>query len=232
MTTIRALSFDLDDTLWDNKPVIQHAENCMMEWLEQHAPKLTRQYDLQGLTSHKLQLLQQCPELKTQISELRRQSLRLAMIECGYSAVDSQNLAEGAFTAFIDARHQVTFFEGVEETLSNLSKSYTLIAITNGNIALQRLAISDYFSHAYNAEDLGITKPNPDIYKVALQDAAIDIAETLHIGDCPKNDITAAQQAGLRVIWFNPENKPWTGTVAPDATITKITELSSILQSF
>ncbi|MGY0216956.1 HAD family hydrolase [Endozoicomonadaceae bacterium StTr2] len=229
MTTIRALSFDLDDTLWDNKPVIQNAEDSMMLWLQSNAPKLTARFDLEKLTAHKFQLLQSRPNLASQISELRRESLRLALEESGYSQEEAVTLAEGAFNSFLNKRHAVTYFEGVEETLDQLAEKYQLIAITNGNIDLRQLSISCLFSHAFNAEDLGVKKPDPDIYKLALQHAGVDIKETVHIGDCPVNDVTAAQKIGLRTIWYNPENQPWLGNRQPDATICRISELLSAL---
>ncbi len=229
MTAIRVLSFDLDDTLWDNKPVIRQAELTMMKWLEENAPKLAEKFTLEELKHHKFQLLKSRPNLKAKISDLRRESIRLALIESGYPHLQAHNLAEEAFTSFLCARHHVTYFEGVESTLKKLSESYQLIAISNGNIDLRRLPISQYFAHAFNAENLGVKKPDPDIYHMSLQHAGVALDETVHIGDCPTNDIYAAQQAGIRTIWFNPDNQPWQEEQKPDAIIQRIGELPDTL---
>ena len=37
---LRALTFDLDDTLWDNRPVLMAAEQTLYDWLGQHYPRI------------------------------------------------------------------------------------------------------------------------------------------------------------------------------------------------
>ena len=41
--SIRLITFDLDDTLWDNRPVILGAEAAMRDWLALHTPRLAAQ---------------------------------------------------------------------------------------------------------------------------------------------------------------------------------------------
>ena len=231
MTAIQTLSFDLDDTLWNNKPVILQAEAAMMVWLEKNAPLLAEQFTLEALKDYKQQLLDKRPELAAKISDLRRESIRLALIESGYSHHPAHNLAAEAFTCFLKARHHVTYFEGVENTLGKLSEHYQLIAITNGNADLRRLSLNRYFTHAFNAENMGVKKPNPDIYKIALKQAKAPLEKTVHIGDCPVNDIRAAHRAGLKTIWFNPANQPWEDRQAPDGIIQSINDLPEILST-
>src|SRR5690606_28751942 len=38
--SIQLITFDLDDTLWDNRPVIEGAETAMRDWLMEHTPAL------------------------------------------------------------------------------------------------------------------------------------------------------------------------------------------------
>ena len=51
--TIRAVLFDLDDTLWPIVPVILRAEALMHDWLSQHAPKVTERYSIAALRARR-----------------------------------------------------------------------------------------------------------------------------------------------------------------------------------
>lgn len=48
-SAIRALTLDLDDTLWPVGPVIARAERLQREWLERHAPATAAAFDAAGL---------------------------------------------------------------------------------------------------------------------------------------------------------------------------------------
>ncbi|MDY0248951.1 MAG: HAD family hydrolase, partial [Pseudomonas sp.] len=50
--------------------------------------------------------------------------------------------------------------------------------------------------------------------------------------DHPQDDIVGAQQVGMRTIWFNPEQKIWTGEREPDAQISRISQLPDLLKCF
>ena len=44
MSRNRAITIDLDDTLWDCHPVIREAESKLWEWLETNYPKISDNY--------------------------------------------------------------------------------------------------------------------------------------------------------------------------------------------
>lgn len=229
--SIRLITFDLDDTLWSVQPVIVAADNSLRAWLADHAPKLGE------LTSERLgqlrsELVAQQPLLDQRVSELRYQVLLRALLQSGYALPEAQDTAEQGFQVFLAARQNVELFTDVLPTLEQLQRNYMLGALSNGNADIRRVGLGPYFSFALNAEMLGVAKPEPEVFLAALARAQVDPAQSVHIGDHPEHDVLGAQQVGMRTVWFNPEQKIWTGEREPDAQIRQISQLLDVLQQF
>ncbi|MCU7236739.1 HAD family hydrolase [Pseudomonas peradeniyensis] len=226
--SIKLITFDLDDTLWDTAPVIASAEVVLRDWLEANAPILGG-VPVEHLFAIRERLVQAEPGLKHRISALRRRVLLHALEEVGYSEKHAQELANEGFEVFLHARHQVEVFPEVQPVLEILRHHYTLGVVTNGNADVRRLGLADYFRFALCAEDLGIGKPDPAPFLEALKRGEVDAQEAVHVGDHPGDDIAGAQRAGLRAVWFNPQHKPWSGEQAPDAEIQRLSQLPDVL---
>ncbi|AIZ34696.1 HAD family hydrolase [Pseudomonas sp. K1(2024)] len=226
--TIKLITFDLDDTLWDTAPVIASAEILLRDWLAANAPRLGS-VPVEHLFAIRERLVQAEPALKHRISALRRRVLFNALAEVGYAQEQAQALADEAFEVFLQARHQVEVFPEVEPVLEILRQHYVLGVVTNGNADVRRLGISDYFRFALCAEDLGVGKPDPAPFLEALKRGGVEAAAAVHIGDHPGDDISGAQRAGLRAVWFNPQGKDWTGERAPDAEVRQLSQLPEVL---
>lgn len=227
--SIRLITFDLDDTLWDNRPVIEGAEQAMRDWLNQHATALA-EVPVEHLWDIRARLLTERPELRHRLSELRRSTLFSALSDVGYGPEEARELAEGAFQAMLEARHRITFFTDTVPTLELLAGRYRLAVITNGNADVGRLGLADYFTFALCAEELGIGKPDPQPFHEALRRADVQANEAVHVGDHPGDDIFGAQQAGLRAIWFNPQNRAWDAEHRADAEVRSLAELPGLLE--
>lgn len=226
--TLRLITFDLDDTLWDVAPVLQAAEAALLAWLAAQAPRLGTE------AAARLQHSRACvlaaePALKQRVSELRRRTLRHGLGAAGYAAAQAAELAEGAFAHFLAARQRVALFPEAQPALEHLAGRFTLGALSNGNADVRRIGIAGYFRFAFNAEQLGVAKPDARAFRAALDAAGVAAAEAVHIGDHPQDDIAGAQAAGLRAIWFNPAGLPWPGTCAPDAQVASLAELPPLL---
>jgi putative hydrolase of the HAD superfamily len=226
--SIKLITFDLDDTLWDTAPVIVSAEAMLRDWLAQNAPKLGG-VPVEHLFEIRQRLLDAEPGLKHRISALRRKVLFHALKDAGYAEARAQSLADQSFEVFLHARHQIEVFPEVEPTLEILAQRYTLGVITNGNADVRRLGLADYFAVTLCAEDLGIGKPDSRLFEEALNRVQIPANAAVHIGDHPGDDIFGAQQAGLRAIWFNPQGKAWEADHKPDAEIRSLVELPGVL---
>lgn len=227
--TIRLITFDLDDTLWDVAPVIQSAETRLRDWLGEHAPRLGS-FPVEALAAIRSRLIEDEPSLKHRISELRRRILFHALNDAGYGATEARDMAHQAFEVFLEARHAIELFPEVHPTLERLANTYALGVLTNGNADVSRLGLADYFRFSLCAEDLGVGKPDPHPFREALKRGGVEAAHAVHVGDHPSDDIAGAQRAGLRAIWFNPAGKSWAHEGRPDAEIGSLAELPVLLQ--
>lgn len=227
--SIRLITFDLDDTLWDVGPVLHSAELTLREWLARHAPGLN-DFSVEALGAIRRTLLDADPHLRHRISELRRQVLRHALENAGYPHPEAGELAEQAFHVFLEARHAVQLFPEVHPTLERLTDHYTLGVLTNGNADVRRLGLADYFDFALCAEELGVGKPDPTPFREALRRANVAPGDAVHIGDHPNDDIGGAQRAGMKAIWFNPAGADWQSDgTRPDGEIRNLAELPTLL---
>ncbi|HET8709825.1 MAG TPA: HAD-IA family hydrolase, partial [Spongiibacteraceae bacterium] len=209
--TIRLLTFDLDDTLWDFAPVLVRAEAITYAWLQQHVPAVTARFSCDELRDMRLRIAREQPYLAHRVTELRTRGLHLAMQLAGIADHAIENLAEQAFITFLHARHDIELLDDAEQILLGLKQQYQLGAITNGNFDIARAGLDRYFDFAVNAEQLDRAKPHPEPFLHALALAKCEPRECIHIGDDAENDIRGAQRLGMHTIWLNRLGLPWAG---------------------
>jgi HAD superfamily hydrolase (TIGR01662 family) len=103
-------------------------------------------------------------------------------------------------------------FTNVRETLEQLNaKSYKLAIISNGSklkqeqqLKLLKLQSLIPDQHLFSSQQRGIHKPNPQIFRHALQTLRIPAAQAIMVGDSWKNDIVGAVSCGIDAIWIRP----------------------------
>jgi putative hydrolase of the HAD superfamily len=89
--------------------------------------------------------------------------------------------------------------------LAALGGQFQLGALTNGNADVRQTPIGSYFDYAWRAEEFGISKPDPALFRKAFEQAGVSADQVIHVGDCHNNDVSGAILAGAKAIWFNPE---------------------------
>lgn len=224
------ITFDLDDTLWDVRPVLQRAELEVETWMHQHCPDVARRFDRDALLQLRLQAWHEMPELRHSVSAMRMEAMRRALRASGYGEERTAELADAAFGVFMRWRHVIEPFSGVDAVLSTLGQGHMLGALTNGNADVFRLAIGRHFRFAFTAEQLGASKPAPAHFEAALEVAGVAAERAVHVGDHDEHDVAGAHAAGMTAVWFNPTGRPWIGTAPPDAEIADITELPARIE--
>ena len=226
MKHLRALTFDLDDTLWDNRPVLMAAEQSLYDWLGRHYPRINQHYSLEDMWSLRQELLKRNPDLRHDVTALRKDSLHVMTQTCGYD----DSLVERAFDIFLEARHRVTLCSDVEPALRRLrAAGYCLGTLTNGNADVQRLGLGHLFDFSLTAASVGKAKPHPRMFEEACRRAQVTAAELAHIGDEAGTDLAGAQNAGVTVIWMNRQGLPADPDVAHHAEIRNMTQLLALL---
>jgi len=220
---IKVIGFDLDDTLWAVRPIILRAEKVLDQWLKENAPPL--QYDTIAMRSLRGRVLKQTPELVNQITELRRRIIHEAMVLSDIGTPEAKRLSDAAIEIFLAARNEVSFFEGALDAISQLSNSYVLGALTNGNADISRLGLMPYFSFSFSAEQVGAPKPAPNLFSHALAHTNTEPHEMIYIGDDPILDIDTANNFGMHTIWVNNKEVKSKGDTAPDVIVSSVKEL-------
>ncbi len=225
LTTIKAISLDLDDTLWPVLPVIERAEKALDDWLGRHAP-MTAALFANPATRHEIreQVMRLRPDLKYNLSAIRREAIRVTLQRAG----EDPMLAEPAFDAFFDARNQVTLFEDALLALEFLSSRFPLVALSNGNADIKRIGIDGYFRASICAQQFGVGKPDPRIFHAAAGAAEVQPGQLLHVGDDAALDVLGALNCGMQTVWVNRADHLWVHPDEPHETVTTLTELCDL----
>ena len=110
----------------------------------------------------------------------------------------------------------VRLVPGTMELLDYLKSKYHLHLITNGFQEVQHIKLSGsglepYFETRTVSEEAGVKKPNPEIFRYALEKAHATAEESLMIGDEMAVDIEGARAAGIDQLLFNPTSEPALG---------------------
>ncbi len=107
--------------------------------------------------------------------------------------------------------------------------------ITNGQHALQykKLTLTGLryvFDEIVVSGDVGVEKPDREIFEIACEKLGIETREAVYVGDNRKNDVDGAAGAGMRTVWLQSTNPGQTGKYEPDATVRDLRELPEVLK--
>ena len=125
---------------------------------------------------------------------------------------------------------------GARETVNKLDSKYSLGVITNGAtdtqyLKLENLGLRDKFEAILISEEAGMQKPEPQIFWKAAEKLSCRPQECLYIGNSYNGDIIGAKHADMRACWFNPNGAQILDrNIRPDYEIRKLTELFNILK--
>jgi putative hydrolase of the HAD superfamily len=225
MNNIRAICFDLDDTLWDLQPVIPRAERMLYEWFEREYPEVTRRYTPAQIRGLRQAATERWPEIRHDLTELRLRVLRQIAAESDYD----EAMVQGAYDVFFAARNDVSLYADVIPVLQALAPRYQLFALSNGNADLEAIGIAGYFAGVFGAREFGVSKPDTRFFVEAAGRCGMAVDQMVHVGDHPQNDIVAAKQTGMRAIWINRKNLRWPASEClPDHEISGLDELVTL----
>lgn len=235
--TLRVLTFDLDDTLWDNAGVMERTEHghfdwlvaTLAEWQRSRGETPTPAIQLDEYRQRRIALGLQQWARRGDFSWLRERTLIALLKESGVNHAAAQLWAALAMAHFHTLRIQLTPFEGVDAMLERLGQRYRLGTITNGNVAFHQLPLSRLFEHSIAAGEIFAPKPDPRAFLAMLARFGASPSEALHIGDSWQEDVLPALRLGMRAVWIAPPEAQ-TGNLPSGVTrLTNVRELESFL---
>ncbi len=224
----KALSLDLDDTLWPIWPVIERAEAALAAFLEDRCPRTAQKYPLLEMRALRQRIAEDNPHLAHDFTAQRKLSLTHALRSAG----DDEAHSEAAFTAFYAARNQIEFFPDAMAALDRMAARLPIAALTNGNADLASIGIADRFTVFVAAREAGHAKPDAPIFHATCAQLRLAPHQVLHVGDDPVLDIAGAARAGLRTCWINRRDEDWPDELpAPELQFTNLSSLADWLDA-
>ena len=224
---IKAITLDLDDTLWPIWPTIEKAEKALHDWLTVHAPMAAALFSSpSALREIRDYMAASRPELKHDMSALRRESIRLAL----YRAGDNPLLADEAFDVFFAERQRVTLFDDARPALEFLAERFPLVSVSNGNANLALIGLGPLFKATITAREFGVGKPDPRIFHAAAGAVDLTPEHVLHVGDDATLDALGALNAGMQAAWLNRADAMWPHELEPQLTLSHLGELCELFK--
>jgi len=229
---ISALTFDLDDTLYDNRPVILRTEQESLAFVQNYHPAL------KGLQNADFQRMRQAlrdrePEIYHDVTEWRRRAVEHCMLDAGLSAREATTGARAAMENFAVWRSRIDVPEQTHETLRQLATKWPLVAITNGNAQPELCGLDGYFEFVLRAGPDGRSKPFEDMYHLAASRLNLPLNEILHVGDDLTTDVAGAIRCGMQACWIKPENTDlmlaYDSRLLPHVEISRLASLSALI---
>lgn len=223
---VRAVAFDLDNTLWDVGPVLERAELRLHAWLSEHCPRIPERVSREQMRAARESLARDEPHNAHDFTYLRVAALARHARECGYD----EAVALRAFEVFFAARNDLDLFPDVRPALERLQSRYPLATLSNGNADLARIGLAEFFVLSLNARQIGVGKPHPRCFERLAHDLRLEPHDILYVGDDPVLDVEAARAAGLKTAWVNRFAQQWPPAITPaDIAVTNCTQLAESL---
>lgn len=199
---IAAMTFDLDDTLYDNAPVIRRTARETHAFMQAYHPALN-QFSIEAYQVLRDRLLAEEPEIFHDVTEWRRRAVERAMREVGLNAREAHEGAREVMAHFAHWRSKIEVPEETHSTLAALAEKIPLVAITNGNAEPHLFGLDHYFKLILRAGPDGRAKPWQDMYHLAAQKLDLPLNQILHVGDDLTTDVAGAVRCGMQACWIN-----------------------------
>jgi YjjG family noncanonical pyrimidine nucleotidase len=205
----RAVLFDLDDTLFDHRRSARaaleavhgvHAASVDFDEFERHHTAYLEEMHIEVLAG------------RIGLDDARRERFRRVFRALGvaldHGTVDA--VASAYRSGYMTARRAL---EGAAELLAAVRRHAHVAIVTNNLLEeqqdkLQYCGLAPFVDSLIASEDVGCSKPDPEIFRIALARAGVSADRAVMVGDSWPNDVVGAQAAGIRAVWFNPECMP------------------------
>ncbi len=236
MPELKAVFFDVDDTLWDRTACDRHVMEIVLPRFIDRLPEddpeqIIRRYNAVFLDLPGRQHLRGARPF----SHRRRFEALLDSYE-----VRSGRLAR-ELTRTYDATRRLIMRQFLRSNALRMLRELAgmgleLGVLMNGAPAVQRhlletLGLRPAVDHVILAQVEGYVKPDVRLFRRVTDLLEIEAEQLLYVGDSPAVDILGAARAGIPTVWFQTGNRIMPGGFpAPDFTITDLSELPSVVR--
>ncbi len=231
--TLRALFFDVDDTLFDTTAFATLAREKAVDAMRSR-----------GLRAARTEALAAMNDVVAEFGSNDDRHFDRMLMRLPRVATEGCNrdlLVVAAVIAYHDTKwEQLRIRAEAEELLRDLARTDLRLGVISAGLArkqmekILRLGLDRFVDHRliFITDQVGIAKRNPLLYRRAVEAAGVEAPEAMHVGDHAAHDVEPAAAAGLRTVWHHGTGRH-AGTppkVAPDHEISDFVELRGILK--
>jgi len=232
MTELKAVLFDIDDTLFSTTEFASKARgNAVRAMMEA------------GLRGSEAELTRELGEVISEFSSNYGQhfnKLLMRLPEGAYAGVNTALIVAAGIVAYHDTKfRELEPFSDVVPLLSALRAAGVRAGIvTHGLTSKQsekliRLGIVPHLDTqaVFISEQVGISKPNPKLYAAALRSMWLEPHQVMYVGDNLANDVAPPKQLGIRTVWTRRAARAGQDeSIGPDHVVDDFQELAGILR--
>jgi putative hydrolase of the HAD superfamily len=208
---LRAVLFDLDDTLFDHRVCARTALTTLYDAYDAFRDRPFEEVErLHASFLEELHVRVTSGELP--LDQARRERFRRLFTAVGVTPSD-EVVAEAAETyrgGYTKIRRAVA---GAAALLAAV-KERSQVGIVSNNLLeeqrgkLRQCGLDQFVDQLVVSEEAGMSKPDPRIFQIALDRLGRRADEVVMVGDSWAADVSGARAAGIKAIWFNPEHLP------------------------
>lgn len=228
MHMVRAVLFDLDDTLFDHQAcaraalsAVHAAHGCFsclpFEDFERQHARVLEELHAEVMLG------------RVGIDAARIERFRRLFADAGVTGDDALTRATAAAyrERYLSVRQAVA---GAAALLPEIRRRARVGIVSNNLLEeqqqkLKHCALGAHVDVLVVSEEVGVSKPDPRIFEVALERLGVTAREAVMLGDSWSADIRGALAAGIRPIWFNRRREP---SPEPDAGIAELHALEPV----
>lgn len=234
---IKAVFFDLDNTLCDSDTAWDIATGETFQLLRKHEPDVSEAAITKAWTAVHQELFGQLNAGKGSMAELRDKRFQCLFQELG--------LPQGTITEelnnFLSSRYLTSLRLYEDVTVLEALHTYHVGIVTNGAhdnhtdsqfSKVQHLGLSKRIQSLTISDEVGVRKPNIKVFTVASERAGVLPKEVVFVGDSIENDIVGANRVGMTSVLIDRKSDgriPETGDERPDYVVSNLHDVLSCL---
>ena len=197
----KRILLDLDDTIFDFQQGNRNAVNALTAELGLSSPTVFDEYQA---INHACWAALERGEMTQEILHVERFRRFLA----SKNRDDEPKSVADRFAYLLGM--QAIPFPYAEAVVRELCMQRPVTLLTNGitviqKMRMERTPIRSWVDRLVISQEVGVAKPDPRIFEIALE--GLDPSEALMIGDGIQSDVLGANRAGVDVCWYNPKGK-------------------------
>ncbi len=229
---LKALFLDIDDTLFSTSAFAEKARRAAIDAMLE-----------QGLRGDRDALARELQEVVAEFTSNYEHHLDKLLLRLPPGSLNGRNpailVAAGVIAYHETKSRELRVYDDVYEVLRELGRSGLILGIISAGLTVKqaekivRLKITDFLDPRaiFISDQIGISKPNPKLYRKACEAVGVDPREAMYVGDNPVMDVAPAKSLGMVSIWMRRSGRHVLDAAlpAPDYQIRNFHELRDLL---